>query len=859
MYITFLGGGDEIGASSAIVEIGSGRVLVDCGIRMTGEHRLPDLALVTSPEFKGIDAVLLTHAHLDHSGALPVFHQHFPGVPIYATAPTRALVEVLLRDSINVMASKLESEGELPLYSAAAVETLLERIIPVPFGSPTEIGRTGLTVTWFPAGHILGAASVGIEGVEQGRTVRVLFSGDISVSDQLTVPGMLAPVGFRPDVLVMESTYGNRLHSPRALEEQRLVETVAGIIERKGKLLIPAFAIGRAQEVTLVLLREFRAGRLARFPVHVDGMVRSVSGVYSSFPAHQTPYARRLIEKYGNPFFNVIDEIRPVPTPKERETILNGPPCCIIASSGMLTGGASTYYAQGLVGNELNGIAITGYQDEEAPGRRLLELAEGQTHEVVISGRALEVKCSVAKYALSAHADANEIAGLIEGINPREVVLVHGDSQARPGLAELLRRSSARHRPIHFPRTGETLRFGSAHRGIKRLAHEPHTAIGGGQELTTEMLPHLAEHLRVSGDEGRIFSTIELLDLWYGAHAWDEPQYAALIPLLDDSDDFRRHPTRPHMYRLRRREAEETAAPEATMFFAEPNELLARVDQLFGPDTGLYKRGYELAAHVLRLSFDFPQVARERCRDLIEQVIAGTGWTVAINEMPHQERLAEVALECLPAGLSPIKTPAIYLDRQEVVIAVEADIHPDAAKEAAAKFKERTGFTLVIKMPGAAEPSALDTGLFFDAPDTNRMEINAAYRAIDYAFADQPELWRPYKKSLKSTPDGTFIELAFVTPEVGARLSELIRQTAAFSGYPLRIKPEPNQIVLLDYVRKLIPKEWQLQKQPGLFKTEKIVRIKCTHPPAADSEAWRAIQQQFTDATGYTLAIEGSA
>jgi uncharacterized protein len=326
MNIIFLGGGNEIGASSAIVEIGSARILIDCGIRMSGKHRLPDLATIKDAHAGQLDAVLLTHAHMDHSGALPVLHQHFPGVAVYANAPTRGLVEVLLRDSINIMRARSESEQELPLYSQSAVDSLLEAIIPVPLGVPMEIGRTGVTATWFPAGHILGASSIGVEGIEQGRSIRVLFSGDIAVSDQLTVPGMLPPVGFRPDVLVIESTYGDRMHSPRELEEQRLIEMVAGIVEQRGKLLIPAFAIGRAQEVMLMLLKGFRAKRLASFPVWIDGMVRTVCGVYSQFPAHQTPYARRLIEKHGNPFFNIVDEVRQVASPAEREKVLAGDP-----------------------------------------------------------------------------------------------------------------------------------------------------------------------------------------------------------------------------------------------------------------------------------------------------------------------------------------------------------------------------------------------------------------------------------------------------------------------------------------------------------------------------------------------------
>ena len=530
MNITFLGGGSEVGASSALVELGAVRLLVDCGLRMTGEARLPDLGLL--PAGSELAGVILTHAHLDHSGALPVFHQHFPQVPIYATAPTGALVEVLLRDALNIAKSKQESEGELPLYPPAAVESLLQHLTPVPFGSPTSIGNSGATVTWFPAGHILGAACVGIEGREQGRTVRVLFSGDIAVANQLTVPGMLATPGFQPDVLVIEATYGNRLHSPRQLEEQRLLTTITDVIEGQGKLLIPAFAIGRAQEVTLLLIREMRNQRLPRFPVYLDGMVKTVCGVYSDFPAHQTPYARRLIEQHGNPFFNVIDEVRPVGSPKERAAILQGPPACIIASSGMLSGGASVRYAQGLVNEARNGIALTGYQDEESPGRRLLDLAEGTTDTITLGGRSVPVRCRVSKYALSAHADANELARLIDALNPREVVLVHGDREARPALADLLYRTATKHRPVHLPRTGDTIRVGPTPTTTSALLRAAVPGIGGGIPLTQETLPRLAAHVRTLPRK-QPYSIAELLDLWYGAKAWDETHYRGRIASRD--------------------------------------------------------------------------------------------------------------------------------------------------------------------------------------------------------------------------------------------------------------------------------------------------------------------------------------
>ena len=852
MNLTF---GSEIGASSAIVEIGATRVLVDCGLRMSGNARLPDFGLLTTEQYSDIAGVVLTHAHMDHSGALPVFHRHFPQVPIYATAPTRALVEVLLRDSLNIAKSKLESEGELPLYPPAAVESLLQHLMSVPFGAATPIGNSGVTVTWFPAGHILGAASVGIEGEEQGRIVRVLFSGDIAVADQLTVPGMLTTPGFQPDVLVIESTYGNRLHSPRQLEEQRLLAMITDIIERQGKLLIPAFAIGRAQEVALILLREMRNKRLPLFPVYLDGMVKTVCGVYSNFPAHQTPYARRLIERYGNPFFNVIDEIRAVGSPKEREAIIHGPPACIIASSGMLSGGASVTYAQALVADERNGIALTGYQDEESPGRRLLELAEGATHTVTLAGRAVPVRCHVSKYALSAHADSNELARLIDALNPREVVLVHGDSEARPALADLLYRTSTRHRPVHLPQTGDTTRVGPTRKTAQTVGQATTPGIGGGTPLTQETLSQLATHVR-SLPRRQPYSPAALLDLWYGARVWDDTHYAALVRMLDvPGHGFRRLPSRPHLYHVvvPDQQPREHAAKSP---FAEPNTLLARVDALFGPETGLYKRGYHLATHELRLLFDFPQVARERYQSLIDQIATETGWSVVLNETPQQERLFAAALSCLPSEANVAKGPALHLDRREVSLSLTLELPEPVLHSLRARFFAETGFTLVVTMPGSSAPASLASTLVTPEPETLRMEINSAYWTIDEAFVDRPEAERPYKKSLKAEGEKRYIELAFLTPEVGARQHELLQQISLAIGYPLRIKPEPNQIALIALVRQLIPSSWQIAKPPGLFKADRQVRVKCLTPPAMETPEWQSVSDQFLTTTGYTLAIE---
>src|SRR5512143_1050021 len=225
MRITFLGGADQVGASSLLIEIAGRRVLVDAGIQPSprarwglGGDQLPDLAQVNRAG--GVDAILVTHAHTDHTGALELVTERYR-CPVYATPVTIALTRVLHADSRRIMQTRLDEEGDLPLFDDVAVGKLLTAFVPVPFHTRIPLG-SGASITFFPAGHIAGAAMIGLES-DEGR---VLISGDVSVSPQRTVDG-LKPPAFRPDVLVLESTYGGRLHANRATEERRLVERVA--------------------------------------------------------------------------------------------------------------------------------------------------------------------------------------------------------------------------------------------------------------------------------------------------------------------------------------------------------------------------------------------------------------------------------------------------------------------------------------------------------------------------------------------------------------------------------------------------------------------------------------------------------
>jgi Cft2 family RNA processing exonuclease len=423
LKLTVLGGGSEIGASCILVEVGETRLLIDCGVRFNPENALPDLSLLHG---KHLDAIVLTHAHSDHTGGLPVVCDAFPDVPVYATPPTQEIAMILLGDALKLM-NKDDRETEVPLYAEKQVAHLAEVFRPVHHGDTVPVRDAVLT--FLPAGHILGASMVHL-ATPAGN---VLFTGDYSVSSQHTVPALSRPQ-LHTDMVVTEATYGDRLHEDRDAAELRFVERIREVVDANGRVLIPAFAVGRAQEVLLILKRALRNKRLPEIPVYVDGMVRAVCNIYSRHDRYISRTLFHEIRKAGHPFYT--NGIEPIERPQDRAAALEKGACIIVASSGMLSGGASVTYASAILANENDAILITGYQDEESPGRALLNLADaGSEREIKLAGRVMPVKCRFEKYGLSAHADRMQMVGLIESLRPRTVVLVHGDLAAKNALA----------------------------------------------------------------------------------------------------------------------------------------------------------------------------------------------------------------------------------------------------------------------------------------------------------------------------------------------------------------------------------------------------------------------------------------
>ena len=275
----------------------------------------------------------------------------------------------------------------------------------------------------------------------ESKEHRVLMTGDVSTSSQLTLPDLVVPPWCRPDLMVMEATYGKRRHENRTQQEIELAQDVIRTIEKGGKVLIPAFAVGRSQEVILILKRAMEQKQVPEFPVYVDGMVREINDIYSCYVDELSPSLRCNTSHDEDLFYS--RSIKKVDSREHGGRVLSGPPCCIIASSGMLTGGASSRYAARLVCDPKNLICNTGLPGRRYPwscvagfgGTRWPKNREWKQED----GKSLQVRCRVKSYSLSAHADRDELAWLVEEVQPGKVFLVHGDKNARAALETAIR------------------------------------------------------------------------------------------------------------------------------------------------------------------------------------------------------------------------------------------------------------------------------------------------------------------------------------------------------------------------------------------------------------------------------------
>jgi len=517
----------------------------------------------------------------------------------------------------------------------------------------------------------------------------------------------------------------------------------------------------------------------------------------------------------------------------------------------MLAGGPSAQYAAELVASPTALIAITGYQDEEAPGRQLQAVASGAIKQLMIGGQRLPVRCRVETYGLSAHADGQELGGLVAALDPRAVVLVHGDLEARQGLSRLLFEGGCRQ--IHLPASGDTVDF--AARSPRRARQV--SGVGAGRALDdARQLAELHRALWSSERRGRSYSASDLAEQWYGSDAVPVDLSPLEVLLRGKQPYFLADAKRPFLFRCVDPEAQARQAagrPAEPVTGAEPrdakgrleqNAALALVDRLLA-ESDLHRRGAERESWTLRLYFRFPDVSRERQAETLAALAEQSGWQVAVHPQPHLASIEQLAAE-LVAPLAPLaRSVSIRTDERAVVASVGEMPPAEALAEVQQRFARETGYSLTLRLRQAGTPAAKTT---YD--ESGRMEINLALAAVDKAFAEAPHA--PYKKSKKRYERGELLELSFISPEVGARYQAQIDELEAVVLWPIRISDKVDQQAVLAAVRGLLPAEWKLRKNPGLDVAARQVRLRFVVEPRPEQRA--TISAQLVELTGFTLA-----
>ncbi len=459
LTLSFQGAARTVTGSRHLIRFGERRLLFDCGLfqgRRDEAERVNRTFDFAAPE---LDAVALSHAHLDHTGNLPTLVARGFAGPIHATPATADLCSVLLPDSASLMERDVEhvnrhrakeTPERSPLYGLPDVERTIERMRPHAYHERWRV-FDGVEAEYFDAGHILGSALTLLEFTSSGRSLRLGMSGDLGRPGRpiLRDPERLAGL----DALVMESTYGDRDHPPADETVRSLAEIVERTMARGGRVMIPAFAIGRTQELVSTLhdLMERRAIRSV--PIFVDSpMAWKATQVFRRHPECFDAQTRHVFEhEDGAPFgFDRLHEIVTV----EQSRALNDRrgPCIVIAASGMCEGGRILHHLAHGLGDARNTVLFVGFQAENTLGRRLRD----GVRPVRLFGEPVEVKAEIASLdGFSAHADRSELLAWVTRLEPapRVVFLVHGEAAPAEALASQIRdRLGA---TVHVPRRGE--------------------------------------------------------------------------------------------------------------------------------------------------------------------------------------------------------------------------------------------------------------------------------------------------------------------------------------------------------------------------------------------------------------------
>lgn len=460
MKIQFIGAARTVTGSQHLLTIHDKKILLECGLFQGRRKDTYEKNKSFMFEPSEIDALILSHAHIDHSGNIPhLVKDGFRG-PIYSTSATKDLCEIMLKDSAYLQQRDIEwlnkkNKKHLPdetLYSIEDVDAAIQYFVPVNYNTATEI-FPGVTAYFQDAGHILGSAGIFLEIEEEnGKKINFGFSGDIGRYD---TPIIKDPDYFRDlDLLIMESTYGNRLHTKKDEVEEEVAKVVRQVFDRKGKIIIPAFAVGRTQLLVYVFHKLFDQKRIPEIPIYVDSpLAVNATKVFKDHPeCFDRETSRIFLESGNDPFgFGRLKYISTVDQSKELNDIND--PIIIISASGMAEGGRILHHLANNIGNPKNLVLFVGYAAEQTLARKIMDGIK----QVNILGEEYSVNCQIKIMDyFSGHADQNELLDYLS-LNPQKrlknIFLVHGEEdQALPLKEKILQKG---YKNADYPMSGE--------------------------------------------------------------------------------------------------------------------------------------------------------------------------------------------------------------------------------------------------------------------------------------------------------------------------------------------------------------------------------------------------------------------
>ena len=446
MKLSFHGAVRSVTGSRHLLESNGTRVLLDCGLfqgrREDAERRNRYLGF----DPREVDAVLVSHAHIDHSGALPALHKHGFSGKVFGTRATGDLMDVMLADSarlqesdclyVNRKEQRMGQSCRTPLYTADDVQAIMRQFDGVRYGDVVTAGN-GIRAVFHDAGHILGSAAISLRVTEAGSTTTILFSGDLGRRQMPILRDPQPPTAC--DVLIIESTYGDRTHKETAEEAKaKATALISHAVAHRSKIIVPAFAVGRTQDVVMWIKQLVKEGRIQPLPIYIDSpLALRATEIFRRHPECYDDETYRALTQEGDPF--IARYIRYVSSVQESQKLntVKGP-CIIISASGMCEGGRILHHLKHSIEDEANIVAIVGFQAEHTLGRKLVEGWD----TVPIFGRPVARRARVVTFnGLSAHADREDLLAYVRAIAPlpSKVFVVHGEERQAYSLAAAIR------------------------------------------------------------------------------------------------------------------------------------------------------------------------------------------------------------------------------------------------------------------------------------------------------------------------------------------------------------------------------------------------------------------------------------